>query len=529
MKYFYHSAATTTTTIHWSARLLGGLCLVLLALSVLETVPSSLLQVWISELYTFVFLSLAALIIIFLPYVAGTRIVRILLPDPGTDNLRVPRVFRICWGISNAIFFLGRLILGKCKRRGGRHNTILLMTTTNNTSSKQMQRPTFTQNYREALGGLLSVLLVVASFYTFAPRVVAIRTDGNEPIPFAMLVVSWLCAGGYLVSGMLNGFYAVSTPHSCLVGLGFSPVPIETIKTMRKQLKDLESTLQDRKAQLTSASGLAIRPMAPPSANSFRRSSFNDLGDEVIQRRQALQEEIVFLESLKEDMALDVEEAVEANRLGNLARTPMGRIRVYVGIVFSVLLFARLLGAAISLWNASARDNVSSPRQSIVSRIIRVGVTEKDFDMVSQFVSLLLTAVLSISQLRTCIRTLATVNHRLQSFYGACVGRKTGVALAGTDEYQNNHGIYECVLSSIFSCYIVASVVSTKLMLGSSFELSLGTARRTKFELEPTIAINLVFVLATVISAVTLGILFGIQKQRHNMRQMESDIMRVEP
>jgi len=89
----------------------------------------------------------------------------------------------------------------------------------------------------------VSVVLVVVS--SLGPLVVHTTTDKNA----LSVLISWLCAVGFVVSSVLNGFGSVSMPYTCLSGLYLKPVRPEVITKLESERQSvLEALATKRKA-----------------------------------------------------------------------------------------------------------------------------------------------------------------------------------------------------------------------------------------------------------------------------------------
>ena len=391
--------------------------------------------------------------------------------------------------------------------------------------------------------------IVVAS--SIGPLVVHASTDSG----FLTIAVSWICAIGLVVSSLLNGFGSVSMPYSCLAGLFLDPIQPEAVSRAEAELQSVLGALKTKREQLNEmapsiSTRLSRSHLAPPSSgNSFNMNmkgssksgsaqpkgtmqSFSDLGDELTQRRNILQSEIDFLVVLCRDLKDDIDEMRQSQALAAKARTAVGRLRSWLGVVFSVVLIIRLVSAGVSISRHDKPD--SSKRHTgdfITATLLWLTghhvVDQKDFTMLSQFVSLILTAILSFSQIRTFLRTIASVNRRMDRFYNRCSytsrstnGRTDNVSstqsisisnssLWGASGIVNSH-----VITSIMGCYFLSCIVLIKMMLprkySEGFSAALGGL--DLFTIHAPV-VNSIYACSAVFTLTILGMLFGIQRQ----------------
>ena len=418
--------------------------------------------------------------------------------------------------------------------------------------------------YRNAIllgciGGVTSMLVVVSCI---GPLVIGINSDNSS----LGMAVSWLSAIGLLISSLLNGFGSVSMPFSCLAGLFLEPIRPEAIAKADAELESVKLALEHKRkevAELTaqiehrSNNRAGIAPKAsPPKRDSFstklksrilpqRTKSFgqkikamatsysdtssDDVAHEIIQRKLILQTEIDFLQELAKDIFADISEMKYSQEMATVARTPIGRIRSYLGIIFSVILLIRLCSAGISIWLAHAPPLPhKGPRGDIVTTALIkltgnpiINVSQDDFTMISQIVSLSLTAILGFSQVRTFLQTVRAVNRRINRVF-CSAPRKTEEELFGQsgsislDESTSSFsgGVYSHAISFLMGTYFLSCIVVTKMMIpdtwSSGFAAALGGMEL--FTIHSSV-VNSVYACSAVVSAMILGLIFGIQRQ----------------
>jgi len=485
--------------------------------------------------YTVVLSSLAALILVIFPFLVGGQLLGDLVDRcslPSSSSL--PRFVRVAFGLVASTLrcaqFLCGMVLSRFRqRRQSAHGPILALSRQENgdsnndaTASLGAHRRRFRKRW--LLGGLGWVVVTLACMRILAP--LAVYSDGDAP--FLAVAVSYLTALGLLLSATLNGFGSVSLPHSCLAGLYLEPIRNETIAQAEVELDKVKKSLDDRKSELRGNSSLDAASIstggASSSSSSWRRSSFADLGGgDVNQRRQVLSSEIEFLEMLTEEMAEDIVEMRFSQKMALEARTPIGQVKSYVGVVFSIVLLLRLCSAVLSAWPRSAERSSRNSSGDVVTMILGwlVGqnlVNRQNFNNFSQFISLIITAFLSVSQIRTFLRTVSAVNRRLSVLYCKCSwgaqDKKASRFLSSENELQLLTGSASYLVASLMGCYFLACIVLTKMMLpakyGTAFVAALGGPHILQVRVY---AVNATFALSALVSTVVLGMIFGIQRQ----------------
>lgn len=421
------------------------------------------------------------------------------------------------------------------------------------------------------LGSLGGTLLVCAVLAAVTPFVV--ETSSNSPL---VRSVSWLCATGILLSAVLNGFGSVSLPYSCLAGLFLQPVHPDAIANAEIELEQARASLKDRRQEMKNLT-VTVLPASSSSNRSLRSSSsfsskwslrrvmggvgrhrFSDWGDEVSQRKQQLQVEIDFVEALIDEMAQDVEEMRYSQQVSARARTTEGRIRSWIGVVFSVVLLVRLSSAVSSVWHqyhfgfVEHRSGADPITRILLWLLGHRFVSQGDLHTLSQFISLLLTAFLSFSQLRNFLRTATKLHRRVGNLYRRCYCKPKCIAtrspLSSSDSTPNSSPskqqqqstvfemtsiaseyLFSHLVAALMCCYCLACVVLTKMMLPfeyrTGFSAALGVVEQHGtgeiFSIR-TYAVNFLFSMTALLSAVVLVVLLGIM--RTNARRYESTL-----
>lgn len=381
------------------------------------------------------------------------------------------------------------------------------------------------------VGGFVGVVSVFSMVCSVGPLVVHTSPGMN----LLSIFVSWLCAIGILISSLLNGFGSVSMPYACLAGLYLSPVRSEVIVKLESELQSVREAQSKKRVALRELT-VTIRQSPTSGVHNQQGSTFSNkargfanIGEELGNRRQILQTEIDFLDNLCKDMQDDIEELRYTQYMAAAARTNMGKIRSYVGLMFSVVLLVRLVSAAASIWlgsgTHSTRKKVAHGDIVTTSLLWLTGhdfVSHKDFIMLSQMISLALTAVLALTQARTFFRAVATVHRRLSRLYLQCYcgGVRKPVLrndeLPGMDSMAS--GLISLVLAGATGCYFLSCIVLIKMMLPKESCLDFASAMggRDVFTIHSPV-VNGVFACSAGVSLFMLTMLFGIQR-RNNLR-----------
>lgn len=510
-----------------------GLSLFLFSVAVIEPMPSSLRLILRDQdalilSYALILLALSIMVLIIIPGRLGVHLVHQLawtkrrpssLDPDDVKNRRPSLKRRIIIGCASLLVWpLSCLCRYLFRRRQTRPSspTVLPLNSRSGDDAEAAERQL--QSQRTLIGGAAGFLVSTLLLGCLTPLVV--NTWSRSLVPRA---VAAMCAVGLILSAVLNGFGSVSMPHACLAGLYLAPIRSETIVQAEVELGKVKESLEERRRQLNA------NLMTPPgsSANMAttrpRRNSFVDLGEEVTQRREAVRGEVDFLTLLVEEMSEDLKEMRHAQQMALQARTPVGRVRSWLGVVFSLVLVVRLMSAALSAWpQASSREE---PRGDIVTTILlwllgHKFVKSNEFDMWSQFISLVLTAVLSVSQVRTFLRTASMVQRKLRTLSQKCSCPREGTSdglLAQRD------GIHSQIVGALMGCYFVACVVLTKMMLPKEHRVAFTMTLNGPYRLVVrSSTVNAVFLLSAVVSAVVLGMLLGIQRQNSYRNQLWS-------
>jgi len=390
------------------------------------------------------------------------------------------------------------------------------------------------------LGSLGGILLALLTLRTLGSLVVQpTSTDHTGTLPF---IISWLYGWGLLVSSILNGFGSVSMPHASVTGLYLKPVSAEVIAKLQSERESVKQTLESKRQNLKEAN-LTI-PL-PSTANVFSTkttSTFSIMGEELSNRRNILQTEIDFLENLCQEMADDIEELRYTQMQAAAARTTMGRIRFYVGVLFSIILLLRLFSAALNIWRSYTMnvDRQKHSQTDLVTSIVALLlghnlVSSEKVNMLSQVISLGLTAFLSFTQVRAFIKTMHVVNRKLNGFCTSVVcSRRTklqletkGISSSGGEDATGGLSLYGGAMGYLAiltgCCYTLTCIVSIKTMLPDEYCLGFAKALGGSMDVFTihTAMVNEVFATSAAVSAFVLGVLFGIQRD-NNFRHTSS-------
>jgi hypothetical protein len=417
-------------------------------------------------------------------------------------------------------------------------------------------QPVASRTYFIAFGSMTAIVTSLVGLSIIGPMVVQPPADSD--ITTLSQVISWLCAVGLLISSLLNGFGSVSLPFTYLSGILLKPVRPETVTKMSSELRSMQDSLVKKRMMLkeltveittptsTSANNisltrssstyarLSITPFSTKSlatSNTPTTGAFADIKEDIKNRRQILQTEIEFLEVLARETTMDIEEMRHSQYKAAAARTAIGRIKSWIGLVFSIILLVRLFNTGFSIWTSSSARHTAHSMQNVARNDIvtttllwlagRVYISHKRYIMLSQMVSLGLTAVLSFSQVRMFLRTVSVLNRTLSTFLCTCCGGNVG-GIAAKVRIGSSPDIavsfHSQVIAAFLGCYSVACIVLIKMMLPAKFSESFTSALGVPdiFTVHaPTV--NLVFFSSAVVSSTILGMLFGIQRQ-NNLR-----------
>ncbi|KAG7360461.1 Abscisic acid G-protein coupled receptor [Nitzschia inconspicua] len=450
---------------------------------------------------------------------------------------------------SSDTFADGSLVTPSPSRRAS--SIVSLTSPLNSNNIRRLQER---RNVLLTMGCLTGIVTILIALSTIGPMIV--QPPAERETTTLSRIISWLCAVGLLLSSLLNGFGSVSLPFTYLSGIFLKPVRQETVTKMSSELRSMQEALAKKRMTVKELSVEIASPTSNSTTTTASRSSgvsinggrssmlafgslgfgknntshtFSDIKEDIKNRRQILQTEIEFLEDLIRETSLDIEEMKHSQSMAVAARTNTGRLKSWIGIVFSMILLLRLLNAGFSIWTSSTTWNVNTlqkmSRNDIVTTALlwltgRDYISQKRYTMLSQMVSLGLTAVLSFSQVRMFLRTVAVVNRRLSSFWKKCWCGAAGASGSGgkVDSRDFSVSFHSQVISGFLGCYSVACIVLIKMMLPTKFSDSFSAALgETDIFTIHSSMVNVVFFFSAVISTSILGMLLGIQRQ-NNLR-----------
>ena len=334
--------------------------------------------------------------------------------------------------------------------------------------------------------------------------------------------VSLMTALGIIISSVLNGFGSVSMPYSCLAGLFLEPIHPEAVAYSEKELERTKGSLEERKTSLE-----AVKLDVKSGDLYARRKSqgnFGDIGDEVNQRRKMLSEDISFLETLVIEMEQDLVEMRHSQYTAAMSRTLQGRLLSWLGLLFSLILIIRLISALIQTFPRAGYDSLSmddSSRVDIITRLVLFSrASSHDAELLSQCISLVLTAFLSFSQVRYFLRTAVSVRASLSGLYKkvCCVRDDERQPIVRQDVFDL---VFGPVVSGLMGCYFLAANVLTKLMIPKEYRIGFSAAlggTHDAIHIRMS-TLNTIFVASALISSAILGMRLGIQRQNTHRHQ----------
>ena len=354
--------------------------------------------------------------------------------------------------------------------------------------------------------GIFASALILRSIYPLVFEEPHSQEHGSQIDSNLLLYcIKCLCAVGFIISTILNGFGSISLPYTCIAGLFVELIPYDVIRKAEMELEQIKVNLNNKIQDfMTISSDTMTVPLGsvnsstssnvaspPKSLSSFWtttqkqrgiRRNFSDFtSDATSQQRlkaKSLGTEIEFLETLIDDMTNNVDEMRYTQSISFDARTPLGKLRSYVGIFFSILLLSRLLAAlsnvgshhfstegvlSLSWLRQPATSTTPENHVDLVTQIVlwisgqNVATTESLRTM-SQCISLSLTAMLSISQIRVFLRTITTLQRRMNILYRKCYCQPLRF---GRSDYTNSHHRHRKMkLSTSFTDATIAAYMS---------------------------------------------------------------------
>jgi hypothetical protein len=394
-----------------------------------------------------------------------------------------------------------------------------------------------------AIGGICGIILVLGIFSTIGPLVVQLPSIEKNSI--LSQIVSWICAMGLVISSILNGFGSVSLPYTTLSGFFLPQVRPDYVTNLEGELNSLRSILFQKKkmvkelkvstnqSSLTGSSGTTFSVSSLLTQSNTNRG-FSDIGVELRERRQILNTEIIFIEDMVRETTLDLEELKNSQMTAAAARTSIGKTKLYIGLVFSIILLIRLFNAGHSIYRSlsvlSSVGYAPRPRKKSRSDIVTSilfwlsghhHVSHHEYNMLSQMVSLVLSAVLSFTQVRIFLRTATIVHHKLSRlynnfFYGGAINANGMRLLSKNNHLEQNPTVnfFWRITSALLGCYSLACIVLIKMMLPERFSVAFSMALdETSIFTVHSSSVDTVYFSSAVVSTSIFGILLGIQRQ----------------
>jgi len=304
------------------------------------------------------------------------------------------------------------------------------------------------------------------------------------------------------------------------------------LKELKLQIPMPNTTRSKNQSSLPGSSSTAFSMSSFMNQNNTR-SSFSDIGVELKKRREILTTEISFMEDLVRETTLDLEELKHSQKTAAAARTSIGKAKLYIGLFFSTILLIRLFNAGYSilksygtLLNSDYSHHRHKKARSDIVTSILIWLTghhyfsHEQYNMLSQMVSLGLSAILSFTQVRTFLRTASIIHRRLSrlynNFFGGGSDNENGMRISSgkNSDQKSNIKFLRWVISGLLGCYSLACIVLIKMMLPERFSVAFAKALDgTGIFTINTSAVNLVFFSSAVASSLILGMLLGIQRQ----------------
>ena len=391
-------------------------------------------------------------------------------------------------------------------------------------------------------------------------------------MPFLSVTVSWLCSVGIFLSSVVNGFGSVSLPYSCLAGLYLEPISDEAVSRAQQELKQARKSISDRQSEMNQINSGGLSPSimeSPPSGGGDKRKSslasrfsFSSTTEErQFTRRKQLKQEIDFLTTLVQELEQEVYDMLQSKEMAAQARTRWGKIRSWIGVFFSILLVFRLIGAAWFLWRHDhpAEKGSKTAGSDVVTMTVSflIGhnyVNQQQYNTLSQVISLVLTAYLSVSQVRTFVRAVDAVHRRLQQCWRPCYSEDhiDDSSLRFMSLHSRlRSSAYAPVVASLMCCYFLACVVLTKLLVPAAYRRALALALESSSTHPSAIAatasdasdeeqllrfflrirsyaVNSVFLVTALVSTVGLGMMLGLQRHQSMRHKSAKPVVLIE-
>ncbi len=333
-------------------------------------------------------------------------------------------------------------------------------------------------------------------------------------------MVTMICSFGLIVASILNGFGSSSLPHSNLVGIFLKPTPLAVVTKAESDCYYAKSQLQEKECLLQDIIQSTANNERSSSSSSFA-SSLPIMNAEK-KKIQQLQDEVMFLTYLVKDMNDDIHDMKHSQQLALRARTTVGRIRVFFGVIFSLVLVVRVLLASksLSLLFQDEQQPMQSPRDPVTNILLwLIGnniVSEDQYNDLAQGTSLVLSGVLIASQVRNFLRVSNILGRKLNRMFGKSCGKLNS-------DHRPTSSVANILTSYVMGSYFLSCVVVVKMNLPVAYRASFSSAVGLKIDFNTTL-LNVVFFTASVASALILGLLFGVQRNHSARYQLESQL-----
>ena len=391
---------------------------------------------------------------------------------------------------------------------------------------------------------IVMVLLLLLPFQTTAAT-----TTSSSFSDHLSIMVSTLCTIGMMIASILNGFGSASLPHANLVGILLQPTPKEVISKIEQELDYATKTLDETKQCYI----LLVDDNHDDNTKSKQ------------QNQQQIHDKVIFLTNLVEDMNDDIHEMKSSNVLAMQARTIFGRIRGILGVIFSIILVVRVLLASTSFLTSSSslvvkddsnshlmrennfdgnandpssRDPLTNLLLLLVGRNYMIN-NAAHYDQLRQMISLILAGILTISQINSFFRVVGALERKLRgtfllgggsnyttSLHKSSVGQQQQYSDKSYRHKKNEVAIL--ISSFVMGCYFLACVTVVKMNLPNEYRVSFSMAlgARSNFTYGgKAYLFNTIFFVSSLISAIILASLFGIQRTNSNRYQVECNHM----
>jgi len=182
-----------------------------------------------------------------------------------------------------------------------------------------------------------------------------------------------------------------------------------------------------------------------------------------------------------------------------------------------------LASKSFSLLFQDEQEALQSPRDPVTSIVLwLIGnniVNEDQYNYLAQGTSLVLAGLLSISQVSSFLRVVSALGRKMNKILGSTGELSTGTA----DHHLPTNSVAKILASFVMGSYFLSCVVVVKLNLPVEYRASFSSAIGFNFDFN-TIILNVIFFAAAIVSALVLGLLFGIQRSNSTRYQFESQL-----